>query len=361
MPSENVEIISDTMGPLIGVGAALFALVALSQYFYDDTAGAGWSTAMAAVTAGSLTVAWIVLRGPRGPVLRRHPLRLAVAAVVLVALNPLVYILGTQITYPAIGVLMVIVGIGALLYDRVWAVVAILSVDVAWILCAIAFGLPVAPGIFAAQLLKANALALVLMVARARTFGRLEAARREVHRLATTDELTGVANHRGLLEAGRALLERAGRSERLTVVFVDVDGLKVINDAYGHAAGDELIRSVADALRRTFRPQDTVARLGGDEFAILVGASSDELADDLVSRVQERLDEAGVSASIGVATSAPSAVEVDLDALLEEADSAMYVAKLARKGRTRLRSAPTIRPLPGSPQDPPRPITGRGA
>ncbi|TKV55975.1 GGDEF domain-containing protein [Nakamurella flava] len=339
-PSENVEIVSDTMTPLTGVGALLFVVVALSQGFFDDTPGSSWSTGMAVVTAAALGVLWVLLRGPRGPALRRHPVRLAVTAVALVGLNPLVYILGTQITYPAIGMLMVIVGIGALLYDRFWAIVAIVAVDVAWILCAVVFGLPVEPAIFAAQLVKANALAIVLMVARARTFGRLEAARREVHRLATTDELTGVANQRGLLEAGRVMLERATPGERLTVVFVDVDGLKVVNDAHGHAAGDQLIRSVADVLRRTFRPQDTVARLGGDEFAIIVGASSEELAQDLVARVQERLEQAQVSASLGTATSVAGETDVDLDALLEEADTAMYTAKLARKSRTRLRSAP---------------------
>lgn len=351
------------MSPLTGVGAVLFGLVAVSQGFFDDTPGSIWSTGMAAFTAVALAVVWVVLRGPRGPALRRHPLRLAVAAVALVSLNPLIYILGSQITYPAIGMLMVIVGIGALLYDRFWAVVSIVALDLAWILCAIAFGLPVAPAIFAAQLLKANALAIVLMVARARTFGRLESARREVHRLATTDELTGVANQRGLLEAGRALLDRAAPAERLTVVFVDVDGLKGVNDAHGHAAGDQLIRSVADVLRGTFRPQDTVARLGGDEFAILVGASSDELARDLVARVQERLEQVQVSASLGVATSAPGEGDVDLDALLEEADTAMYTAKLARKSRTRLRSAPLPGPRPSALTVPdPRPAaTGFGA
>lgn len=362
--SESVEIISDTMSPLTGIGAVLFGLVALSQGFFDDTPGSTASTVMAGVTAVALGVLWVMLRGPRGSDLRRRSLPLAVAAAAVVGLNPLIYIVGTQITYPAIGMLMVIVGVGALLHDRFWAGIVILALNVAWIICAIAFGLPVAPAIFAAQLVKADALAVVLMVARARTFGRLDQARREVHRLATTDELTGVANQRGLLEAGREMLERTRGSERLTVVFVDVDGLKIVNDMHGHAAGDELIRSVADVLRRTFRPQDTVARIGGDEFAILVGASSEELAGDLVARVQERLDQAQVSASIGVATSADGVEDVDLDALLEEADTAMYTAKLARKGRGRLRSAPITpmasRPIVGLPDQQGRPGAGYG-
>ena len=72
----------------------------------------------------------------------------------------------------------------------------------AWILCAVAFGIPVPPAIFASQMLKANALAIVLNVARTRTVRRFEQARLEVHRLATTDELTGLANQRGLMEVG---------------------------------------------------------------------------------------------------------------------------------------------------------------
>ena len=93
-----------------------------------------------------------------------------------------------------------------------------------------------------------------------------------MHRLATTDELTGLANQRGLLEVARELEATGARPGPvdLAVVYVDVDGLKSVNDAHGHAAGDALIRSVADVLRaRLPAAQDTIARVGGDEFAVL--------------------------------------------------------------------------------------------
>ena len=219
-----------------------------------------------------LAIGFLLLHGGRGGWIRTRSLPFGIAVAALVGLNPLFYIIGTQITYPAVGMLLVIVGVGALLHDWFWATVVILALDVAWILCAVAYGIPVPPAIFAAQMLKANALAIVLNVARTRTVRRFEQARLEVHRLATTDELTGLANQRGLMEVAREL-EATGRTRthHLAVVYVDVDGLKSVNDAHGHAAGDALIRSVADVLRRAFRPVDTIARVGGDEFAVLVG------------------------------------------------------------------------------------------
>ena len=137
--------------------------------------------------------------------LRRNSLPFGVGVAALVGLNPLVYILGTQITYPAIGMLLVIVGgrrAGARLVlgdrrhrghrpglDPLRHRVRHPGGDA---------------GTFVSQMVKANALAIVLNVARTRTVQRFEQARLEVHRLATTDELTGLANQRGLLEVGRA-------------------------------------------------------------------------------------------------------------------------------------------------------------
>jgi len=331
--ADRTLVIADTMSPFCGVGSIMFALVAIAQFGFDHTPGSWGSSTVAALSSVILAIGWLLLRGPAGPALRRHSLALGVGVAVMVGLNPLVYIIGTKITYPAIGMLLVIVGVGALLHDRFWAAAVIITLDLAWIACVFAFGLPagISPAIFASQLVKANALAVVLNVARNRTMLRMEQAREEVHRLATTDELTGVANQRGFLEVGRALTEAAdAKDPDLTIVYVDVDGLKLVNDVHGHSAGDALIQSVAKELRRTFRPEDTVARVGGDEFAVLVVGGTPLLAQDLITRVNERLNEVGISASIGVASS-QSGVRVDLAELLGRADAAMYLAKTARK------------------------------
>jgi len=329
--ADQAVVIADAIGPFCGVGSIMFALVFVAQFIFDDTPGSLGSSLVAAMTSIMLGVTFLLLHGGRGAWIRERSLPFGIVVAGVVSLNPLVYIIGTEIAYPAVGMLLVIVGIGALLHDWFWAMVVILALDIAWVLCALAFGVPVPPAIFASQVIKANALAIVLNVARRRTVRRFEQARLEVHRLATTDALTGLSNQRGLMEVARELEGRKGvPAQDLAVVYVDVDGLKTVNDTHGHAAGDALIRSVADVLRRAFRPVDTIARVGGDEFAILLAGSD---PDALVERVHERLGQAGVSASIGTAVAGPGSGPVDIDDLLDRADAAMYAVKTARKNR----------------------------
>jgi diguanylate cyclase (GGDEF)-like protein len=291
---------------------------------------------LAVASAVILGVGWVLLRGNRGDFLRRHPLHAAVAVTVLVAANPIVYIVGTGITYPATGLLLVIVGVGALLYDRFWATAVIVTVNVVWMLCALAYGLPVPPAVFAAQLAKADALAIVLAVVRNRTVRRMEHARRQIHRMALTDELTGLANHRGLLEVAPTLLHGdPHRRSDLAVVYLDVDGLKAVNDAAGHLAGDELLRSVARVLQRSFRSSDVIARVGGDEFAVLLVGADPRVTQRVLTRVHEELHQAGISVSTGTAQAAPGSLDGELADLLDEADRAMYTAKSGRRNSIR--------------------------
>jgi diguanylate cyclase (GGDEF)-like protein len=326
-------VINDAMGPFCGLAAVMFGIVSVFQFKFDATPGAVWSSALAALTGVFLAVSFLVLHSGRGDVLRRNPLKFGAIVTALVAANPMVYILGTGVTYPAIGMLLVIVALGALIHNRYWAGACIAFVDIYWILCAIAFGVTeVPPATFASQMIKANALAIVLNIARRRTVRRFETAQREVHRLATTDELTGLANQRGLYEVVRDLpgkLRKQGLD--LTVVYVDVDDLKSVNDRYGHAAGDALIRSVGDVLRSAFREHDTIARVGGDEFAVLITSAGADDAEALVERAHQRLVDKGISASIGSASASPAAPDFDTNRLLERADAAMYEAKSIRK------------------------------
>jgi diguanylate cyclase (GGDEF)-like protein len=326
-------VINDAMGPFCGLAAIMFGIVSVVQFKFDSTPGSVWSSALAALTGVFLAGSFLVLHSGRGDVLRRNPLRFGAVVTALVAANPMVYILGTGVTYPAIGMLLVIVALGALIHNRYWAAACIGFVDAYWIICAIAFGVAdVPPATFVSQMVKANALAIVLNIARRRTVRRFETAQREVHRLATTDELTGLANQRGLYEAVRELpaqLRKQGLD--LTVVYVDLDDLKTVNDRHGHAAGDALIRSVAEVLRSAFREHDTIARIGGDEFAVLITSAGDEDAQALVDRAHQRLVDKGISASIGSASASPASPDFDTNLLLERADAAMYEAKSIRK------------------------------
>jgi diguanylate cyclase len=145
---------------------------------------------------------------------------------------------------------------------------------------------------------------------------------------ALVDELTGLFNRRGwdrLTEREEARAARYGHGS--AVFMMDVDGLKQKNDREGHAAGNELLRSVADCVRSVVREHDVAARLGGDEFAVLAVESDTDQAHALQERLERAFVAAGVSVSIGFAHrdyygGIPAAVEL--------ADAAMYRAKAGR-------------------------------
>jgi diguanylate cyclase (GGDEF)-like protein len=162
--------------------------------------------------------------------------------------------------------------------------------------------------------------------------------------LSRTDALTGLSNARALFERMDAELARSRRYRQpLSLLLVDLDGLKTINDRYGHRAGDEAIRSLANVIRSQLRRTDLGARWGGDEFAVLAPSTAKAAALALAERIREMVAHERarwpLSASVGVATIEPGADEavVDSSTLMRAADAAMYEAK--RAGRNRVVSA----------------------
>ncbi|SDG56458.1 diguanylate cyclase domain-containing protein [Roseospirillum parvum] len=166
----------------------------------------------------------------------------------------------------------------------------------------------------------------------------------ELVRRATTDALTGLPNRPRfealLAEILEALThgERRGDVGRVGLLFVDLDHFKDVNDTLGHDAGDELLRQVADRLRRAVRTSDTVARLGGDEFTILLTRIADLAdAETVAGKVVRSLsraftigeDEVSISGSVGIALAPEHGSNGE--ALLRAADHAMYRAKRAGK------------------------------
>ena len=150
-------------------------------------------------------------------------------------------------------------------------------------------------------------------------------AHEQLRRAAHTDPLTSLANRRGLEELVR---ERRGRRP-LVVLAIDVDGLKHVNDRHGHAAGDELLLTVANAVGSMLRTGDVLARIGGDEFAAVVFDSDEGSGALVAARILETARDKGPRGrrprvSIGVATVEPGA---SLSRGLDRADAAMYEAK----------------------------------
>ncbi len=162
--------------------------------------------------------------------------------------------------------------------------------------------------------------------------------------IAHYDSLTGLPNRVLLSERLRHAVSMARRHEDvLAVVFLDLDGFKLINDTYGHAAGDELLIALARRMQKTLRDCDTVARLGGDEFVVLLPDLSgrrecepvlDRLLATLSSPISLGDQIVQVSASLGVSLY-PQNPDVDADILLRQADMAMYQAKQRGKGQYR--------------------------
>ena len=157
--------------------------------------------------------------------------------------------------------------------------------------------------------------------------------------LSYLDELTGLHNRRGFLRFARAQLDAAALAHRpMLLIFVDLDGLKDINDRLGHPAGDQALVDTGTVLKSTFRERDVVARLGGDEFVVLVTDASLVREPDLLARLAARLEALNARAgrefqlafSTGVAAFDPAAPE-PLEELLSEADSRMYLDKRRRK------------------------------
>jgi len=184
--------------------------------------------------------------------------------------------------------------------------------------------------------------------AQAERMRELELAQEALTLQATHDALTGLPNRKLIIDRltqGLALAKRLQTS--IGLIFVDLDNFKAINDTGGHAAGDAVLREVADRLVTAVRPMDSVSRLGGDEFVVVLpGLESPAQAIAVGRRIAASVDvpimlshrTTTVSASIGISVANPAIAEsgVDPDTLLRQADSAMYHAKSLGGARTQL-------------------------
>jgi diguanylate cyclase (GGDEF)-like protein len=172
----------------------------------------------------------------------------------------------------------------------------------------------------------------------------------ELRHMATADPLTRLINRRGFLPTAEHQLEVAKRNHQpLALVFLDLDGLKKVNDSLGHSAGDGMIAEAAFVMRDTFRASDLIARMGGDEFCILFATESEDAAEATIARLHFAAEVTNrqegrpfaLAFSTGIAVFDPEEPQT-LDQLMAVADERMYCAKRAKATTTSLDEAPVI-------------------
>lgn len=173
---------------------------------------------------------------------------------------------------------------------------------------------------------------------------QLKAAKKRAENLARKDELTGLDNRRAFFDQGYRIFKQSVRFKRpVSVIMMDVDYFKKINDNYGHSAGDKVLQVIAELLQKMVREVDVVARIGGEEFAFVLPETGMDEAVNLAERLRQEIakttvvhdeKQMHVTASFGV-TSSPVANET-LEAMLIKADDALFIAK--KKGRDQVRT-----------------------
>jgi diguanylate cyclase (GGDEF)-like protein len=164
----------------------------------------------------------------------------------------------------------------------------------------------------------------------------------EIRNLSLKDELTGLYNRRGFLALAEQQLKLAQRSARdLLLLFADVDGLKYINDTFGHREGDYAIKNSAEILRKTFRRSDIIARIGGDEFTVLAVDASLEDGQRMIAALEQNIeihneqseDPYRLTLSMGLAAFEPSMTH-SIEELMSRADAALYEQKRRKPARS---------------------------
>ena len=162
--------------------------------------------------------------------------------------------------------------------------------------------------------------------------------------LSLIDDLTGLCNRRGFIALAGQHLRMIQRKGAALLIYLDLDGLKLINDTYGHLEGNRALIVTANILRSSFRQSDILARLGGDEFCVLMTDAGQDSAQQVRKRMQQRTDFVNalsswrfhLSLSVGIAD-VPVVHQPSLDDLLRAADALMYEEKRSKQPRVSLR------------------------
>jgi len=170
----------------------------------------------------------------------------------------------------------------------------------------------------------------------------------ELFHQASTDALTGISNRRYFQNQAEQEVRRARRFARdMTVMMIDIDHFKPINDTYGHAAGDQIIQGVVKRSLESLRQSDSIGRIGGEEFAVVLPETALSAAYDVADRLRAHIEEkpiivghSAVACTVSIGVAQLSAQDGGIDDLMKRADTALYSAK--NKGRNRVEIAASI-------------------
>ena len=332
-------VVRRSLRPVALTLGLLYALYAVAFLLSGDAPHARANGVDCAV---STTLLVALARGaPRWSWSRRHPHATAALACSVVLYNTLGLLAQTSQARQTSNVMLVVVGVGVLMLSWPWALALEAAALGGWVAVALSNAGGGAASDeewvhFGFALLSATALSNLVLFVRRRQLLQLAAARAELRELALVDPLTGLHNRRGLLYLGANALTASDRSGRpVTVVFVDVDGMKQVNDHLGHAAGDVALQQTAQALRQSVRESDVCARLGGDEFCVLMLDPLPDVrlfSDRLRATLAAVADAPMLGVSVGAARREPRS-SVSLEELIEAADAAMYVDKQGKEQR----------------------------
>ncbi len=331
------EAVAAALPEVSGLLSMLFIGLAVLEplLLRGDTAVA--MTAAAVGTALILAVLYVLVTRGSTPSGWGHPLTAFVT--LLIAVNVLLNLGLSKQPWQTSSLMVVLVGLGSGLLDRRWFLGVVAVCWLAWggVVALIVVDVPQL-GHWLVGMVAASVLAFLVNSARRGNVDALDKARADAEDAAVHDVLTGLLNRRGLELLGRPIVASARRAgNAVSAVFVDVDGLKAVNDRGGHAAGDSVLAAVADALRHVVRAGDLVARWGGDEF-VVVGQGPGMPPLDLERRLREWIDADppqpsaiwDPSVSAGAAMLAPWD-DGDLDSLLAAADREMYRRRALRR------------------------------
>jgi diguanylate cyclase (GGDEF)-like protein len=337
-PDETFDaVVSDAL-PSVAAGVALLSLVLNGPEVFDQGEGARLAGLVLALSAG-LICALVAVASRLRPV-PKHLSHAVTASVLLVGAGvSTAHMVLAGEARDSSDLMLLTVCAGAVLLSVRWLVGTLYLVWGAWVAGAILVGPKDAWTHYLLGMASATVVAFLVNRLRRHQTMDLHSARAEAEAAAVRDHLTSLANRRGLAMLGGQIVETSRRQgDAVHCIFVDIDGLKAVNDAAGHSAGDEVIIAVAEALRGATRATDVVARWGGDEFCV-VGPGPGMSPLELERRIRDHV-RAGtlpvaetvwpVRVSAGGAMLAPWD-SGSLDSLLSKADQEMYLRRSLRR------------------------------